>query len=289
VRTAIFLTFFLVNIVVSGADGAPGTVRVATLNVHYLAEWSDDPLMNWSSREGAVLAVLAEIDADIVAFQEMETFVGGSYNTENMQAESVACAFPTHRFTATGDPRRFPNTQPILYRTDRFLSLEQGFFFFSPTPDVAYSDPWYGRYSSFASWTRLRGSGDERTILIVNLHIDASSYRNRARSVELVVDRIGTVRRPGDEVIVLGDFNAFRFSRIIGIVERGVGVRAVPGDGPTFHFYRGIGLFPAIDHILVSDGVEVLDTKTVRSRPDGVWPSDHYPFYADLRLDDDRD
>ena len=109
-----------------------GRLRVAGLNVHYLAP-RGGAVTQWPPREAAVVATLSAIDADVIAFQEMETFAGGAFNRDNLQQESLAAAFPAFGFTATGDPEVFPNTQPIMFRRARFTPREQGYVFFSPT------------------------------------------------------------------------------------------------------------------------------------------------------------
>lgn len=299
-RTTFFaILVILVPVTVKSEE----TIRAATFNLHYLDEESNDPLMRWAPREAAVLETLREIDADIVAFQEMETFHGRRYNRENRQAQSVAAAFPGFRFAATSSPEAFPNTQPVLYRADRFVPLQQGFFFFSPTPDVPYSEPWFGRFPSFASWVRLAAvdpdgeiDGEKAVILVVNVHVDRTSHRNQIRSARLTAERLGEIRRPGDEVILLGDFNAFRNSRVVRIASRGDAATAegapngralvpVSPHRATYHFYRGFNLFPAIDHVLVSGGLASTGARVVRRRPAGVWPSDHYPVVVELSID----
>ncbi|MDA3948644.1 MAG: endonuclease/exonuclease/phosphatase family protein [Spirochaeta sp.] len=287
--------------------GEERTLRVVTFNVHYLVDAKAlnrdpeelDPVMRWNRREAAVVSVLDQTDADIIAFQEMETFAGGHLNRENVQMETLKHAFPNYAFGATGDPGRFPATQPIMYRRDRFTAAGQGFFFFSPTPDAIYSGPWYGRYPSFATWLRLHESATGRDFLVVNVHIDRERYRNQIRSARLTAERTAAVRRGGDTVVVLGDFNAFRFSRVVRIITGELGLQAAPTTGATFHFYRGLDLFPAIDHVLyysaaterragsdraVPDGgIRVIRSEAVRERPGGVWPSDHYPIVVDFQ------
>ncbi len=292
-KRGIILALALVAAGLSADD--PRQFRVATLNVHYLVVGSEERLTAWSERATAVVSVLREIDADIVAFQEMETFAGGSFNAENLQVTSIGNAFPTHRFTATGDPRVFPNTQPILYRTDLFTPVDQGFFFFSATPDRPYSRPWYGRFSSFASWARLefREGVATRSLLIVNVHIDRTRYRNQILSARLIADRIANHAKPGEEVILLGDLNAFQRSRITRIAaardrnarDGTISLTPVSSRQSTFHFYRGLNLFPAIDHVLASDGLTPIAAFVDRSRPNGIWPSDHYPVVADFVIE----
>lgn len=291
----------------TAVDEADRSLRVATLNVHYLVDavalgrdpGELDPVMQWERRDEAVVAVLLQIKADIVAFQEMETFAGGHLNRNNVQLQTVKNTFPEYSFGGTGDPAHFPATQPIMYRRDRFSAQGQGYFFFSPTPDTLYSDPWYGRYPSFASWVRLVETVTGRAFLVVNVHIDRERYRNQIRSSHLIVERIDAVREKNDTVVILGDFNAFRVSRVVRIINRGLGLQSAPPTGTTFHFYRGLHLFPAIDHVLyqpataprhansnrtVSEGgIRAIHSATVRARPDGIWPSDHYPVVVDLQ------
>ncbi len=282
-------------------DNAPAghtMLRVATLNIHYLdmreaSVGNDRPdVTRWELRDRAVVAVLREADADIAAFQEMETFAGGHANRKNVQQATLEEAFLEYAFSATGDPEVFPNTQPVMFRRHRFVPEGQGFFFYSPQPDEIYSSPWYGRYPAFATWVRLRDRRDGRFYLVVNVHIDRERYRNKILSAELTADRIADIRRPDDTVIVLGDFNSFRWSRVVRIVADGAGLEVAPGDGGTFHFYRGLHFFPAIDHVLFQGNSQQADpaglthqeTRAIRSRPDGVWPSDHYPVVVDFAV-----
>jgi hypothetical protein len=93
----------------------------------------------------------AVLRADLVAFQEMQTFGGGRYRAENLQLSWLKQQLPDYRFAAVGDPTVYPSTQPIMYLANRLELLEQGFFFFSPEPDILYSPPWKGGYPSFCS------------------------------------------------------------------------------------------------------------------------------------------
>ncbi len=269
------------------------TLRIATLNVHYLdmrdmrdgsAGAGDPDVTSWMGRDRAVVAVLREADADIVAFQEMETFAGGHSNEENLQQATLSEAFPEYAFTATGDPQQFPNTQPVMFRERRFAAGEQGFYFYSPTPDEIYSSPWYGRYPAFATWVRLEDRNNGRRYLVMNVHIDRERHRNKILSARLTATRIAEIRRPEETVIVAGDFNSLRWSRVVRIIAGGAELEIAPGDGATFHFYRGLNLLPAIDHVLYQRrgeggtvGLIRLRMRVMRSRPGGVWPSDHYP------------
>ena len=57
-----------------------------------------------------------------------------------------------------------------------------------------------------------------------------------------------------------------------------------PVRGPTYHFNRGLGLIPGIDHILGSAEVSFDEAFRLRDRYDGRYPSDHYPVHAQVHL-----
>ncbi|MFW5684295.1 MAG: endonuclease/exonuclease/phosphatase family protein [Spirochaetota bacterium] len=266
----------------TGELSDPDAFRIATFNVHYLS--LRDDTMDWPGRRDAVARVLEEIDADIVAFQEMETFGGGSFHTENRQLDFVLDRLPEMRAAAVGDPETYPSTQPVLYRASRFEALDQGFFFFSPTPDEIYSRPWHARFPAFASWVRLRDTTSRATFTVYNVHFDAQSPRNRLKSAHLVVNRLISRPYPDDPVIVTGDFNAPSFFPTMRTLLD-AGLHRAPTSGSTYHFNRGINLIPGIDHILGSRSIRFDGTTVIRRSYGGRFPSDHYPVVARVALE----
>jgi len=254
---------------------------VGSFNIHYTTPGQKK--MIWEQRREAVLAALRRGDADIIGFQEMETFVGGHWNDENEQLDWVLSHLPEYGVTAVGDPRSYPSTQPVLYRKSRFRALDQGFFFFSPHPDRIYSRPWKGRFPAFSSWARLEDRETGNSFYLYNVHFDHSSLQNRLNSARLVAERIAAREHPGDGVIVLGDFNAPRFFPPVRILAE-AGLTVAETRGSTFHFNRGITLQPAIDHVLYTEAFAHRSTRVLRERFKGRWPSDHFPLFVTLAI-----
>ncbi len=273
-----------------GPDRLPpppeGAVRVATYNVHYIrlgaktGPWSRQ---DWERRKRPLARAIAALDADVVAFQEMESFRRGSDGSVNLAREWLLAQLPGYGAAATGDWRSFPSTQPIFYRRDRLEPVEQGWFFFSETPEVIYSRTFDGSYPAFASWARFRDLETEARFRVVNVHLDAFSRLNRRRSAELVAARVAPWIAKGETVIVAGDLNAITGMVPHDILERGglifAGVR-----GATFHFDRGLNIFGAIDHIAYAHAAQAGQPLVLRRQFDGTWPSDHYPVAVDLRF-----
>ena len=258
------------------------TVRVATFNIHYL-QLSEDGLSKWENRRKAVTDMIADISPDIMAFQEMESFGGGHSRNENIQLDWVLSQHPDFKAAAYSDnANNYPITQPIIYRSASYDFVEQGFFFFSETPDRIYSPTFNGSYPAFCSWATLREKTSGQSFTVFNMHTDFSSGKNRIKSVDLIAERIKPHIEAGKPVLLVGDLNASNRSKIAKTLKS-IPLEFVPSSGSTFHFNKGVNLTPAIDHILHTPQFTPNDKVTVwRKKYDGNWPSDHYPVIADF-------
>ena len=99
------------------------------------------------------------MNADLIAFQEMETFEGGAFSFRNLQLDWILENLPAYAPAAAGNPEKYPGTQPILYRKGAFDVERQGFFFFSEEPDRSSrsgecSTMVYGRQTTIPSASR---------------------------------------------------------------------------------------------------------------------------------------
>ncbi len=290
-----FKSVILAALALSGcANNAPlpeappqDALRVATHNVHYIiasretGAWS---VQDWEDRKVAQDAAFKSLDADIVAFQEMESFAHNSLNIDNFALDWLREQNPDYGVAAEGDPRSFPSTQPIFYRKARLTMRDHGWFFFSETPDVIYARTYNGSYPAFASWAAFEENGTGKLFKVFNVHFDFSSRENRRRSALLVAERIKPLIDAGETVFVIGDINAGLGSKPATIITE-AGVRFTPVSGSTYHWNRGVNLTGPVDHLAATpDVARLADPVVVRRKFDGVWPSDHYPVFVDFRL-----
>lgn len=292
IAVAFGLLLLILAVPACNARGGPvppkvdGALRVVTMNTHYIlmdAE-DEDPWSpaGWQRRRDAMAQVLTGLDADLIAFQEMESFKRGDDGSVNLARDDLLALMPPFAPAASGDWRRFPSTQPIFYREDRLRLLDQGWFFFSETPDVIYSRTFNGSYTAFASWARLQDRRTGERLRVLNLHFDFRSASNRVRSARLVAARMAPWLEAGEHVVVAGDLNALAGSRTARILT-GAGLHLTPAKGSSFHFNRRLNLFGAIDHILLDCASRLTHRPVaVRQRPGGQWPSDHYPVLAQI-------
>jgi endonuclease/exonuclease/phosphatase family metal-dependent hydrolase len=262
-------------------------LRLASYNVHYinaLRETGPWSVSDWERRKRPLDLAFKEIGADVIGFQEMETFAGGSASQTNLTLDWLLQNNPDYQAAAIGDPAKFPSTQPILFKRNRLLLLDQGWFFFSNSPDVIYSRTFDGSFPAFASWAAFKDKVSGGSFRVINLHTDFSSRTNRHKSMDLVVQRISPWIASGETVFVIGDFNARHGARTLKIVEE-AGVLFPKVEGSTYHLNRGLNLFGAIDHIGIAGNADPVGKPVVlRHKFDGEWPTDHYPVVLDLTL-----
>lgn len=263
------------------------TLRVATYNVHYIIAGRDTgawSVADWERRKSPLSTAIATLEADIIGFQEMETFRWPDGGDENLTLDWLLQQHPTYAAGAVGDPDEFPSTQPIFYRTDRFRLLDQGWFFFSDTPDVIYTRTFNGSFPAFASWIELEDTHTSNTFKVVNIHTDFASYSNRKQSLELVRERIAPWLEAGEAVLVIGDYNAWRGSRLHQTIEA-VGLSFAPVTASTYHFNTGLHVFPAIDHVAYSNAFSLASKPTVlQQKFRHEWPTDHHPVVVDIQF-----
>lgn len=267
---------------------SPGALRVATYNVHYIVlseqtgSWS---VGDWDVRKGPLDLAFKAIDADVVGFQEMESFAHGSDGSVNLARDWLAARNPSYGVAANGDWRNFPSTQPIFYRRERLALVDQGWFFFSETPDVIYSRTFDGSYPAFASWAQFEKRDGGARFRIVNFHFDYSSGSNQRRSAALVAERIAPWIEAGERVFVIGDVNDDQDS-VPAQAMAEAGVTFMPVEGATWHWDMGLNMTGPVDHLAYSDGIEPVGRPVVvRRKFAGEWPTDHYPVVGDFRLE----
>ena len=276
--------------VAQSGDGAPGVpppgaLRVATLNVHYIlanretGPWS---LADWAARREALDAAVKATGADVIAFQEMESFRGGDADTDNLARAFLLARNPGYAAAATGDWRGFPPTQPSFYPRARPGRREPRRVFFSTTADALAPRPLDGTWPAFASWAEFETRPEGHRLRVVNVHFEHRSRSNRHQSAALVAGRLASVIGAGGAVVLAGDINDITGSRTHAIL-RGAGFAFLPVTGSTYHLNRGLNLVPAIDHIALAGPLRAAGQPVViRRRFGGIWPSDHYPVLADI-------
>lgn len=233
------------------------TLRVATYNIHRGRG------LDGRTRLERIAAVLASIDADVVALQEV---LGASPLKPGQAAELGAALGMGWVMAPTRHLRSALFGNVILSR-------------FPVRHHLQYDLTW--KTCEPRNCQRVDLAIDEFTLHLYNVHLGTSLLERRhqaARLASLVHDR----RIPAPKII-LGDFNEWArglAADVIGERLQSVDLgrhlrrrRTYPGFFPILH----------LDHIYFEGQVEVLRVALPRDRM-ALMASDHLPLVADLRI-----
>ena len=259
-------------------------VRILTWNIW----WRFGP---WERRQPAITATLAQIDADIIALQEV-----WSDETSNLAAELAAELGYHHVFASGADYQGFGLGNAVLsrwpiVRHESTILLGQEKTGEGPLALFAEVDGPRGRLPIFSNY--------------LNWLFDHSHIRQRQVSeIARFVDRVCPKTFPP---IVCGDYNSEPASEEIRMLT---GLTTCPVEGLFFHDAWGVAgdggpgytwdnanpyvrakFQPnsRIDYILVGKpkargAGHIVDCRVTGNEPiDGVWPSDHHAVMAELR------
>ena len=280
-----------------GEEGALAgcPVRVMSFNVRGASHrdginaWEGRAALNVDTikRYGPGVIGLQEVHAPNLAVYEEELpgygrIMGPAYGTERLE-----------EFAA------------IFYDADRFEELDSGGFWLSDTPEES-SASWGNEVVRSANWAVLRCRETDVAFLHANTHLDHLSERARVEGNRLIVRQTQqTLENHGHPpTIVTGDFNCkpgsapYRVFLDGGFTDTFLAAGNEEGkDAYTFHAFKGSRFKPQdtdkpfgrIDWILVRDPGDHVKMRSHQIPRDadeeaGLYPSDHYPVFADLDL-----
>lgn len=271
-------------------------LRVATWNLWWR---HGDPEL----RRPAILAVLRQLDADVVALQEVWWHADGSLADELAAELGMHVALRPSRDPASW-ASRLPDTGGYGIGNAVLSRHPLG----EPTVAALPAPESEGAERLFLDVVVATPAGSCRVVTVHLTSTPASALR--CEQVRAVAAHL--VARPRTDLppIVLGDFNAEAESDEMRRLEGLLTAPAEPGlilvntrrwaavpDAPTWNpvnpHVAATGSPPVrIDHLLVGVGrgtvpVRVETSAVFGDRPvDGVWPSDHAGVVADLEVGD---
>lgn len=262
------------------------TLTAMTFNLRH----HRDGKRGWPERRQAVRDIVARRAPDLLGTQE------GLLE----QVLDIHEALPHHAVVGEGRRRGRCVTSgqdgcdedeyvALFYDTRRFDMLDHGNFWFSDTPEVPGSMGWGNYVPRMTTWARLADRETGRPFTFVNTHLDHFHPRARTRGASLLRERFPPAN--GEPMLLVGDFNSIPRRFVHRHLTEDAGFQdsfhlareRSHRFGGSFHGFTGRGLM-RLDWILCRPRWEVHRHVTVRDRPNGVHPSDHFPVLAELAL-----
>ena len=253
------------------STSGPLPLRVASFNIRYAR--ADDGPDSWPSRRPATAAALNDLRWDLAGLQEVLT-EALDYLVANVRHAHVVSA-------GRDDGVSAGEHCTVLVRDPAWTVESQQTRWLSQTPDVPGSVGWDADLTRIVTLVRLRHDSGVR-LGFANAHFDHAGPKSRVGAAELVADTLAAeADRPW---VFVGDLNTEPGSDALQVfADRGFTSALPAGAGATCHSFGGAD-HGQIDHILVTGDVQVRDAGIDQSKPDGRYPSDHYPIWADLAI-----
>ena len=250
------------------------TYRVMTFNLQTDLPYYYGDLL-FKNRFRSILAIIRYYNPDIIGVQELSedmlpmldelndtyVFYGHSRNRQSAFANERCC---------------------ILYRKNRFTAPEGETFWLSSRPNTAGSREPGSIYPRIATRLLLKDNESGEEFTVCNTHLDHMFPITRRKQAEDIRDHLQKNSK-GRFTVITGDFNASLATHALQTLVNDpvLDVHDVLSEtsGPTIRIPRLNPLHTSmpIDHILLSRNLHIIQTKVIRSRSMGVYPSDHYP------------
>lgn len=274
------LLFALATLMMVGCGERPIEMRAASFNVRYDAAADATNGDSWAERKGDVADVILRHDFDIVGTQEA--------NKDQMPELGELLPGYDNIYHPYGSGGGFHNCV-TYYKRDKYELLDQGTFWYSPTPDVE-SFGWDATDYRLCHWGKFLDKASGREFFFFNSHLYWRLETARANSGKVLVEKVREIAGESP-VIAVGDYNSReetpQVKDILSLLRDAYAVSETAPAGPVnTDLGGGNFLGPAkarIDYLFVSEGVRVKDYTVIDDkRENGHYPSDHLPVVCNL-------
>ncbi len=253
-----------------------GKINVMSCNVRCFSP-TDFGKKSWFYRAPLVLANIRDNAPDIIGFQEVMP-LHYDYLTENLIGYDNIITYRDESLLSEGCP--------VFFRSDKYTLKDKGSFWLSETPEKMSRD-WDSACYRICSYVILTDIASGRDFVVFNTHLDHVSDEARVKGIGVVLDKIKQFG--GLPSILMGDLNAAENSVTYkSATENFLDVKYQTEDTMTSCTFQAWGQAldrPCIDYIMISKtGFKVDKYAVITKTYDGVYPSDHFPIFAELEL-----
>ena len=156
----------------------PELHHALSYNIRY--DGYSDLAPDWSQRKGPIVAQLQSARPTIIGFQEVL----------NNQLEDLSEALPSFRAVGVGrdDGKTAGEFAPIFFDTTRYLLLQSGTFWLSPTPEIP-SKGWDAALNRICTYALLESKYDGKKLWVLNTHFDHIGEAASLHSAQLFIEK----------------------------------------------------------------------------------------------------
>jgi endonuclease/exonuclease/phosphatase family metal-dependent hydrolase len=252
------------------------SMRLMTFNLRF--DTPVDGFNAWEFRKDLLVEVILNHLPDLLGTQEgtvpqlrfLEEHLPGYIPLTAHRRVDPTCQYPT-----------------IFYRRDRFHVHESNEFWLSETPSVHRSRSWGSAFPRLATYGLFRETGRATSFYFINTHLDNISEAARREGARMIRNFFFPLNLP---IILVGDFNEPPAAPVYRELIQGDSplrdtwreVHPPDEEATTQHGFDGELRGSRIDWILVTPPFKVRRVAIVTDSQDGHYPSDHFPYEAEV-------
>lgn len=254
-------------------------MRVMTFNLRF--ENHQDGARSWFFRRERVKDLILHYAPDIIGTQEgmwhqllyLRDHLGGYHLHAPERVLDATCQYPS-----------------LFFNGNSLRNRGGEEFWLSKDPRIHRSKSWDSAFPRMMGYGKFewRGGGDPLWVAVT--HLDHAGEEARLQQARIIAQWLGEVEGPA---ILMGDFNDRPGSpahQVLTAPETGLRdtwelAGREEGEGSyTHHGFTGIPQKSRMDWILVSSHFRVKRAEIIRDHINGAYPSDHFPYVADLEM-----
>tara|TARA_Y200000002_G_C22537273_1_gene602381 strand:+ start:115 stop:933 length:819 start_codon:yes stop_codon:yes gene_type:complete len=239
-----------------------------------------DGINVWENRKETVSIFLNEENADFIGLQEVV----------HPQLLDLIGALKTYTYTGVGreDGKTKGEYSPIFYKKQKYTLLKSNTYWLSETPNIV-SKGWDASLERICTYGLFQNNKTAEKVWVFNTHFDHRGTLARAKSVDLIIEKVKTLNQEGLPVIITGDFNLTPDTPHIQKMQSYFDdvQKNLPISDPYYGTSNGFDTLKKaerrIDYIF-KKGFQIKNAKHIyKKTPMGGWASDHHPVIAILK------
>lgn len=249
-------------------------IKLATFNIRYDTERDEQNSFHY--RRELIVKKIKKEAPDVICFQEVLPHMA-VWLKENLK---------DYYIVGCGRSKRLKDEQvAVAYRYSRMNPVQMETFWLSDTPQVPGS-----RYEEQSVCPRLctevvfQDLDTDEMFRLVNLHLDHSSSKVRAKEIRQILDKAEKAEVFSDiPVILAGDFYAQPEMEEMALLLEHPKFCEITGEtGGTYHGFGRMETPMKTDYIFVQKPFVCENLEVWKDCKNGVYLSDHYPICVTL-------
>ncbi len=177
----------------------------------------------------------------------------------------------------------------VFYLKDKFDLVDSGTFWLSENPEVP-AKGWDAVCYRICTWAKLRDKNSGEVYVHMNTHLDHIGPVARTKGLQLILDYAENFTEPA---VLTGDFNFFEGCDLYKQMTSGKFIDSKYATDNNMDHYTFNAFYPLmnkkeelaiIDFVNVTKDIKVNSYKVITDKPDGKFPSDHFPVVAEIEI-----